>query len=82
MCTGCSYDNDGRHYKTNEGLTKLIQDSVMRRNKMNTANLNSPVRYLTIPWTKHNSKKYTKAIEMINDCYRKMLMIGKSKEVF
>lgn len=82
MCIGCSYDNDGRRYKTNEGLTQLIQDSVMRRNKMDTAHLNSPVKYLTIPWTKHNSKKYTKAIEMINDCYRKMLMIGKSKEVF
>jgi hypothetical protein len=33
-------------------------------------------------WAKPNSKEYIKAIEVINDCYRKMLMIGKSKEVF
>jgi hypothetical protein len=33
-------------------------------------------------WAKPNSSEYTKVIEVINDCYRKMLMIGKSKEVF
>jgi hypothetical protein len=47
-----------------------------------TADLNSQVGYLKIPWGKPNNDEYTKAIEVINDCYRKMLMIGKSKEVF
>ncbi len=47
-----------------------------------TNDLNSPVHYLKIPWASSNSIKYTNAIEVINDCYRKMLMIGKSKEVF
>jgi hypothetical protein len=30
----------------------------------------------------HNSDKYIKAIEEINECYKKMLMIGKYNEVF
>jgi hypothetical protein len=47
-----------------------------------TAGLNSPVGYLRLLWAKPNSNEYTKAIEVINDCYRKILMIGKSKEVF
>jgi hypothetical protein len=47
-----------------------------------TAVLNSQVCYLKFTWAKFNSDKYTKAIEVINDCYKKMLMIGKSKEVF
>ena len=44
--------------------------------------MNSPVGYLRLLWAKSNSNEYTNAIEVINDCYRKMLMIGKSKEVF
>jgi hypothetical protein len=54
----------------------------MRRNKSTTNDLNSPVGYLRLLWAKPNSSEYTKTIEVINDCYRKMLMIGKSKEVF
>ena len=79
---GCSYDSNGRRYKTHEGLTQLIQDSAMRRNKTISDHLNSRVCYISIAWTKPNSNEYTKAIDVINDCYRKMLMIGKSKEVF
>jgi hypothetical protein len=55
---------------------------VMRRNKMMNTDLNSQVLYLKIPWANPNSNEYTKAIEVINDCYRKMMMIGKSKDVF
>jgi hypothetical protein len=43
----------------------------MRRNKKKIFDLNSQVQYLTIPWAM-----------IINDCYRKMLMIGKCNEVF
>lgn len=82
MCIGCSYDSNGRRYKTNEGLTEQIQGINMRRNKTISNHLNSRVCYLSIAWTRPNSNEYTKAIEVINDCYRKMLMIGKSKEVF
>ena len=82
MYVGCSYDSNGRRYKTNVGLTEQIQGNMMRRNKSVTAHLNSRVCYLSIAWTKPSSNEYTKAIEVINDCYRKMLMIGKSKEVF
>ncbi len=55
---------------------------VMRRTKTRNTDLNSRVCYLKIPWANPNSDEYTKAIEVINDCYSKMLMIGKSKEVF
>jgi hypothetical protein len=55
---------------------------IKRRNKTITAGLNSPVDYLNIPWAKHDTDEYTEAIEVINDCYRKMLMIGKCREVF
>jgi len=44
--------------------------------------LNSPVGYVRLLWAKPNSSKHTKAIEVIHDCYRKMLMIGKCREVF
>ncbi len=54
----------------------------MKTNQVMTANLNSRVCYVKIPWLNPNSDEYTKTIEVIHDCYRKMLMIGKSKEMF
>jgi hypothetical protein len=44
--------------------------------------LNSQVQYLNNPWAMNNSDEYIKTIDKINDCYRKMLMIGKCNEVF
>ena len=84
VCIGIDfgYDKNGKRYKTSEGLTKLIHNTVTRRNKMVTDVLNSQVCYLKCTWAKFNSDEYTKAIDVINDCYKKMLMIGKSKEVF
>ncbi len=79
---GCGYDNNGRRFITSGGLTKVTQDTIMRRNKCRTTDMNSPVSFLRLLWAKPNSNKYGKTIEVINDCYRKMLMIGKSKEVF
>jgi hypothetical protein len=55
---------------------------ITRRNKSITAGLNSPVDVLDIPWEKHDTDEHTKAIEVINDCYGKTLMIGKCREVF
>jgi len=82
VCKGFGDEKNGKRYKTSKGLTRLIHDTVTRRNKMMTAVLNSQVCYLKFTWAKFNSDEYTKAIEVINDCYKKMLMIGKSKEVF
>jgi hypothetical protein len=79
---GFDYDKNGKRYKTREGLTRLIHYTVTRRNKMVTDVLNSRVCYFKFTWAKFNTNEYTKAIQVINDCYKKMLMIGKSKEVF
>ena len=38
--------------------------------------------YPRFKWAKFNSKEYLQAINEINDMYRKMIMIGKSREVF
>jgi hypothetical protein len=43
VCKGFGYDKNGKHYKTSEGLTRLIHYIVTRRNKMVTAVLNSRV---------------------------------------
>ena len=53
-----------------------------RRNRTNINDLNSSVEYVRLSWTKFNSSEYKKAVEVINNCYRKMLMIGKCREVF
>jgi hypothetical protein len=55
---------------------------VTKRNNNAIFDLNSKVQYLKVPWAMHNSDEYMKAIEEINDCYKKMLMIGKCSEVF
>jgi hypothetical protein len=82
VCIGHGYDEVGRRYQNNQGLTKEIQHKVMRRNNMTIFGLTSQVQYLNIPWAINNCDHYIKAIDKINDCYRKMLMIGKCNEVF
>jgi hypothetical protein len=82
LCIGCGHDKNGRRCRTSEGLNNDNNFVITRRNKSITAGLNSLVDYLNIPWEKHDTDEHTKAIEVINDCYRKMLMIGKCREVF
>ena len=53
-----------------------------RRNRTIINDLNSSVEYVRLSWAKFNNSEYTKAVEVINDCYRKMLIIGKCREVF
>jgi len=79
---GRGYDKNGKRYITSGGLTYDINFAVTRRNRTMINDLNSPVGYVRLLWAKPNSSEYTKAIEVINDCYRKMLMIGKCREVF
>ncbi len=38
--------------------------------------------YLMFDWVQFMSKEYFGVIDAINECYRKMLAIGKCKEVF
>ncbi len=68
--------------QTSKGLNKDNNFVITRRNKSITNGLNSPVDYLNIPWAKHDTNEHTKVIEVINDCYKKMLMIGECREVF
>jgi len=47
VCVGIGFgcDTNGKRYNTSEGLTKLIHENVMKRNKRGTAVLNSRVCY-------------------------------------
>ena len=44
--------------------------------------LDSPVKLPKFQWATIYSDEYYKAIEDINDAYRKMLIIGETKKVF
>jgi len=44
--------------------------------------MDSPVTFPSFKWVQFGTNEYFKAIEEINDVYRKMLMIGKAKKVF
>ena len=68
--------------RTGEGLTKMKQYVKTRQARVHKNNMDSPVTYPRFKWAKFNSKEYLQAINEINDMYRKMIMIGKSREVF
>jgi hypothetical protein len=82
LCIGCGYNKNGKRCRTSDGLNNDLNYVRTRRNKTITARLNTPVDYINIPWAKHDTNDYIEAIEAINDCYIKMLMIGKCREVF
>ena len=44
--------------------------------------INSPVNFPLFKWVKFGTNDYFKAIDEINDVYRKVLMIGEAKKVF
>ena len=44
--------------------------------------MDSPIQYLNFRWAPRRSQDYMKAIDDINDAYRKMLKIGEAKKVF
>lgn len=82
-----SYTDNGkykryRRERTSEGLTNNIQWIRDRRSKRLRCNLNMETNYIQFVWVEFMSKDYFKVIESINDCYKKMLEIGKCKEVF
>ncbi len=71
-----------RRERTSEGLTKNIQRVRDRRSKQLQCQLNSELNYFTLDWAEFMSKDYFQIINSINDCYKKMLEIGKCNKVF
>jgi len=54
----------------------------MRRMRRKPKMLNSRPNYPEFAWTEHGAKEYWDTIPDINDCYRNMLEIGKTKDTF
>ncbi len=59
----------------------------MRRAKDHTSKqlhcqLNSNANYIRFNWVEFMSTEYFRVIDAINDCFKKMLEIGKCVEVF
>ncbi len=75
-------DKRGRRIRTSKGLTKNAQTCNMRNAKQVNEKLVKRADYLMFDWVQFMSKEYFGVIDVINECYRKMLEIGKCKEVF
>jgi hypothetical protein len=54
----------------------------MRSTKHINHKLGKKANYIKFDWVEFMSKEYFAVIKAINECYRKMLEIGKCKEVF
>ena len=72
----------GRRIRTSKGLTKNAQTCNIRNTKQVNEKLVKRADYLMFDWVQFMSKEYFGVIDVINECYRKMLEIGKCKEVF
>jgi hypothetical protein len=75
-------DSHGRRIRTSEGLTEIAQQQHMRRTKQVNNKLGKKADYIMFDWVQFMSKEYFGVIDAINECYRKMLKIGKCNEVF
>jgi hypothetical protein len=71
-----------RRERTSEGLTNNIQRVRDRISKQLRCQLNSESNYIKFDWVEFMSKDYFQVIDAINDCYKKMLEIGKCIKVF
>ena len=72
----------GQRECTSEGLTKNMKRVKDRTSKRLRFQLNKDANYIRFTWVEFMSKDYFKVIDAINDCYKKMLEIGKCTEVF
>ena len=72
----------GQRERTSEGLTKNMKWVKDRTSKRLRCQLNSNANYIRFDWVEFMSTEYFKVIDAINDCYKKMLEIGKCAEVF
>ncbi len=75
-------DKHGQRIRTSEVLTKNAQTCNIRNTKQVNEKLGKKADYLMFDWVQFMSKEYFGVIDAINECYRKMLEIGKCKEVF
>ncbi len=69
----------GQRERTSEGLTNSMNWVKDRTSKRLRCQLNTDARFT---WVEFMSKDYFRVIDAINDCYKKMLEIGKCTEVF
>ena len=76
------FDKRGRRIRMSKGLTKNAQTCNIRNTKQVNEKLGKRADYLMFDWVQFMSKEYFGVIDAINECYRKMLEIGKCKEVF
>ena len=68
--------------QTSEGLTtnmRWVKDCTSKRLRFQ---LNTDANYIRFDWVEFMSKEYFKVIDAINDCYKKLLEVGKCAEVF
>ncbi len=75
-------DKRGQRIHTSKVLTKNAQTCNIRNTKQVNEKLGKRADYLMFDWVQFMSKEYFGVIDAINECYRKMLDIGKCKEVF
>ncbi len=75
-------DKRGRRIHMSKGLTKNAQTCNIRNTKQVNEKLGKRADYLMFNWVQVMSKEYFGVIDAINECYRKMLKIGKCMESF
>ncbi len=71
----------GQRERTSEGLTKNMRRAKDHTSKRLHCQLNSNANYIRFNWVEFMSTEYFRVIDAINDCYKKMLEIGKCAEV-
>ncbi len=72
----------GQRERTSEGLTKNMKRVKDQTSKRLRCHLNRYANYIRFDWVEFMSTEYFRVIDAINDCYKKMLEIGKCAEVF
>jgi hypothetical protein len=72
----------GQRERTSEGLTTNMRWVKDRTSKQLRCQLNTDANYIRLDWVEFMSTEYIRVIDAINDCYKKMLEIGKCAEVF
>ena len=72
----------GQRERTSEGLTNNMKYVKDRTSKRLRCQLNTDANYIRFDWVEFMSTEYFRVIVAINDCYKKMLEIGKCAEVF
>ncbi len=76
------FDKHGQRIRTSEGFTKNAQTFRMNSTKQVNNKLDKSANYIQFDWVEFMSKEYFGVVEAVNECYKKMLKIGKCKEVF